>query len=1123
MSKIIKKYFDEQFKKTKNKKQTNQFHQLAYYKSTKPPEFYDSIIQSFKVNVSNSAKCSLNAGLPNFYDLLSHGVGDTTSIENEFKFAQCWLSGNAEIINKFRMFTNEIQDEILKSNFELAHTLIIDFRSTYGWSLWCFELEIALKTKIQPWNETRQFITSLIDAAPNKLSSLIAQIIRDRNDEAISVDSFFLKCKESFPKIGTEEKLQSYLLYRSTSTLLNPEKIFPIILSYDINNSIIDFYETLIDQFSHIAISSGRENLKLIIKDITDSFFKEGFEDYRIRKINFLVNGDLNPNCTNFPVSNELNTLIELLRSNNLSLSCKSESILHNELSEKIASVVMDGSSNQENITSLIKFGINFRGLPIGSAIGNFAATACNDISNESIYSPWIQFAIPTINIEDLLTIDSSNHIELIKNLTSFNLEFDTQVVANNLIVGSESNFNNWNQFHQPIITIWICAYLINNNAPENAIEISKELEKLGKPWDRIARKLLIWAYVKNNEIEVALKLSLSGLIDGIPPSELPLNNLIEDNKWSAFKDIDPISVAFVSHATYSSTHNTNARYICRMACRSFITSNQRNEIEKIWQKKSELERKVLINFLKYVWIDENLNMAGFMSTQEVRLERIQVLQQLMQIDTGEKTEYAEEIKSLTFNETLWKGLRHINETRIFVNESAITKWAEKEILSEFERWKILNKNENNNNPVLDNAINQYLTNMDLAALKEQLKKENLTESDAILIGLIDKLLKRFLSDPADGLDCYLSSRIRHGSLKGTLLGPLEEAGIIGSTDLDLEIIIKKNIANADWEDVVFIKSKIYKLNNNISQEIKHLLKDVVQIKSTDHPNGFIYVAMNPQFLAEAFIDLASKLSFQHFISGCYAIFWQLLHTPLSSLSNYLRNDVKNNIQKTFDELLESISHVPNSTTLLSVIRSIATKTQSQCEVVANWFESEKSIEQQIFTLKEAIEIAKASTQNIYRLFPTNIVNTNLPEDDIPLTAYGLSAITDCLYVMFENAWKHSGLGTEISYLNIKAELSNKTNILEISVSNPLHETRFESLQNGELAQINFNLATSYLDKVPIEGGSGIPKLARLVRHVDTSLFPEPLKIEINVNKEWIVKICIPLYKRGEAFDAYFY
>src|SRR5690606_30814197 len=116
---------------------------------------------------------------------------------------------------------------------------------------------------------------------------------------------------------------------------------------------------------------------------------------------------------------------------------------------------------------------------------------------------------------------------------------------------------------------------------------------------------------------------------------------------------------------------------------------------------------------------------------------------------------------------------------------------------SEFERWRTLRTNEAVSGLVFDQIIRSYLLDKDIEALLNALPDTQQSEATAIMLGIMSKLFNRFLTDPANGLNSYLSLRVRHGTLRGVLLGPIEEERLLLSGEYSQEEFEKK------WAEVL--------------------------------------------------------------------------------------------------------------------------------------------------------------------------------------------------------------------------------------------------------------------------------------------------------------------------------
>ena len=149
-----------------------------------------------------------------------------------------------------------------------------------------------------------------------------------------------------------------------------------------------------------------------------------------------------------------------------------------------------------------------------------------------------------------------------------------------------------------------------------------------------------------------------------------------------------------------------------------------------------------------------------------------------------------------------------------------------------------------------------------------------------------------------------------------------------------------------------------------------------------------------------------SDLSFYAFLPSCYFLFWRLLvDLGLKDLNLYISNNFKEKIKNEFDQLILNFRLLNTQSDLMPLITTlqrISTDTQTQCDVVSDWFRLPNHADDEDFQLPDAINIAQAATQNVYRALDANFQH----EDTIKifLTTTTLTDITDCLIVIFENA-----------------------------------------------------------------------------------------------------------------------
>lgn len=1091
---------------------------LSELRSRSSPSQFPGLIKSLRRACPKFVSRHCVNGKPSFSELGWDGHLEPLTFKDELAFASAWLSPYAVQIKSFRDEVLEIQALVLDGELPTALDRVRKNISLHGWSFWLAEIQYAL-VQLVNGDAGRQAMTqALVEGASPRIAALFAQIFNDRNDGLFSFDNFISKCRDSFPNLSLSETTKEYLSYRALNQVSSAPDGMAKILSTDILSSLPDYYESLIDACATAAIYSTDEETKNSVKSSLAMLESNGFSDHRINKI-YLMLGDSAAFSTEtlFRINGAHYAKEFLLGYVD---SSSHHRFVSEQIKEDISVIIESGSAAEESISRIIKFGANIRGLDVGVAVASLAASTSNDIFSESIISPWIMFVSEGLSLRELLWMGVERLAPLAIPMPAESLEEGSQFLEMIQVASSDRNLLNPNSL-APLYQLWLARELALQGRKEDAAIITLHFG-LSKILQR--GKLKIDVFLADQEsLSEALTLASRGILEDVNRAfELPLKHLFSLRKWRDFQGINLVTVGCVAHFAYLSTSDPKIRFLCRMACRKFhdFLADETPAGSPEWYTLDGHLLHQLIVFLRYVWAGENLSMLDVESTQELRRERLKALQILLTLDNNEENsaDYAEEIKDITFQETIWNGLKNIDETRVFVNEAAILRWANNELREDFERY-VNSVNSSTGSSIPDAIVRSYLIEPNSELLLQSLGSDYTTESGILLIGLINRLRSRFLNDPMDGLNCYLSSRIRHGSLKGTILGPLEEAGIIGVKGIDVADTYTPDGTPAQKAAIAV---SIEKFNERVGGLIDELLFQRVQIRSTDHPKGAIFVPLDTNLAVPLFEDLAKASTFQQFVTACFDMYWITLRDPLLELAEHITHDFKDKLQTEFDRMIEIADRQKDIGRGLSTLcRTLATATKSQCDIVADWFLIEKNTESQTYSFEEAVEIAVSATRRVYRRFSTQISMSKFTSP-VRLTAYGLAVVVDALYITFGNAWNRSGMGERIDCIIVDPSFNLAENILTLKVTSPLSYDVFEDLRSGKLE----TLRRKYLDALPIdlipkEGGSGLAKLAGVARSAKSEHCLCPLDFGLTEDCSWYVSVSIQLYRRGEAYDAY--
>ena len=1038
------------------------------------------------------------------------------NLEFELEWASVWLSGHAARLNVFRALSMEIQALVIANDLLPALTALDSFVAKYGWSLWAVELRAALLQLLEGTDSQRAWLSELQSSTVNSIPGLLFQMFGDRNDDTFSYEAVYRKCMSSLPRFEKIAPwLVDYLKFRALANVDDALKALPNVLSRDISSSLIDYYEDVVEVLTCVECDAALEALRPKALRVISNLRAKGFRDHRLEKLGHAISGTFSDTQVGAEPP-------EAFRALYAASTIFEHSQLPPNVSNALNQCQNEGAAAHEVVGELLKWGLNLRSLDIGPAVAMSAIKATSNFHEERVLPLSISLLTGNLVIDDAAALGPKAAKALLqKFLHQRGVELNIEMELPFASAEAQGNL-------QPNSQLQLVAALELLDAKRygELARLTSMLSAHGPYWERQCAKLDALSFISAGNVTQAVNLLEEWLRkDKRYAREFPSDVFFEANPWTRLRNLNVVIVGIVAHYEFEANGNANVGYICKMACRAFLQSGLRYRVTEDFEKASEVRKTQLITFLRDVWIEENLSMCHqFESTLEVREERMEVIQLLLGWDEPRALEYSEAIRQITLSQTLQRGLERIDQTRVFVNESAISRWAEKELEGDYDRWRRLSESSSGSRAV-DDLLRQYVLDPSNVALLTELTSGKPTVSDVVLLDILDRLYKRFLLDPTEGLDAYLSVRIRHGSLRGTILGPLEEQGLLFSAEFSGDAFDMR------WSEQLgltllersILEPLIHGFSTDVHRIVEEFIDERIQVQSDDKPNGAFPSLVVAQAAKIIVLALAERpLSFGALLNVAYGIFWQIVEAQLNSLRDEVSGRIASEIRARAEALITELRGLDSTfLPLITTLTTASTTTKSQCDTVADWFRLPSYADGESYELRDAISIASAATRNVHRSFIAEIETTCLPVDALPLTTSALSVLMDCLFVVFENAWKHSGLLGELPAIALTAEYDSKNRLLMLRAVSAVSPSRKTELLAGELSRLRIK----YLGELPLElvrkeGGSGFPKLARLSRLVPTEICPTPFDFGVE-GDSWFTQVTVPLYKRDGAFDAY--
>lgn len=1091
--------------------------------ATRPASEYQRIIAAFKTAAPITHRNLTSLGAKHAWDLVwLREPFPVIDLADALKWASQWLRGHSVKINDFRAFSMQLEALIVAGNELEALSQLDAFVKVKGWSLWAVEIRAALLQATGGTVSQRAWLTELQEKATNSIPGLLFQVFGDRNDDTFSYEAVYGKCQTSFPRFGgLAPWLVDYLYFRTLGHIEEPRKAFASVLAREISSSLLDYYESIVECLTYVEAEESLADLRPAGRELIRELLEDGYIDTRLSKMYFILSdGGVEP------VLVETHSSPTWLGNISGDQPCTKDQRKFGEVCADLAVARNQGAAAHDLVGKLLKWGINYKLLDVGAAVAVSGLYASTRIPDRPLPLS-ISASHASVSFEDVATCGPATAMSIIRSAFPDRWSSDLGNVADTLVaVGTQELLSRY-----PTVSmahLWWAITLKNAGRYDELKPLLAWLKQRGGLWKRKAMVIEVEVFVATGDLEGALTTVEAWVrADFRHAYEFNCISIFDGRGWRVWKTLDPVKVGIVAHYAFAATGAASIAYICKMACRTYLESGGRDSVVEEYAAATDERKALLVTFLRDVWVEENLSMCHrFQSTAEVRVERMAVLQLLISWESSRESEYAEAIKELTFDQTMQRGLEQINRTRVFVNESAITRWAEKEVAQDYDRWRRLAETSAGSREV-DDLLRQYAldpsNNQTLAAFANGKP----TAADAMLMDMVDRLYQRFLSDPTDGLDTFLSLRIRHGSFKGTLLGPFEEQGLLFGTGSNYS----DEAFTERWGDALklphlemeTLTSEFQKFSKDVRGYIDDFVNERIQIGRADKPRGAFKAQVQPLAARLLAAGLAERPpTFSAFLSTAYFVFWKLVEQSLNELRTEILEALSMQIRTRIDQLIQAVrGRGPRCLSLVTTLTTASTTTISQCESVAEWFRLPNAAEGEKVDLKDAIDIATASTRNVYRAFGAEVKVDSLPAVRLPLTTDALATITDCLFVTFENAWKHSGLGSSLDLVSVEATFDDAPKVLTLCVRSKISEKRRRELVEGELDQLRHK----YLGELPlalisIEGGSGFPKLSRLARAVPKDVNDKPFNFGVDEDG-WRTTVSFPLYEREGVYEAY--
>lgn len=513
-------------------------------------------------------------------------------------------------------------------------------------------------------------------------------------------------------------------------------------------------------------------------------------------------------------------------------------------------------------------------------------------------------------------------------------------------------------------------------------------------------------------------------------------------------------------------------------------------------------DKKMIVYFLKNVCIAKTMDDAVYIfeNPQERDQERVEICNLLTFLDPENEKGYENEIRELTQKLMINKELKIIDESRIHVNVEGIK---EKLISAEGST----NRFDNN----LKNDFQRYMFYQDdrvkqwfrlLEGEEENKFRESNETAYRLLKELVQKIRDAFVSSGEYGLNGYLSLNIRHNTLEDELRSPLQRAMLYAKKDN----ANKTYIVPARWiqfvgpEDKEILCSAFGKFHFETEEILAKLKSDYIQIRTELKGEKGIFDYRWTDIDYGNIAYYADKIkTFEEFFDMVITYLWRKTEINLEKIKYVIRNEIKQDYMTAFINLRYAILALNNKAIIRELQQKISeaeTDMQNVLEHICHWFQRSNESKHSDFDLQFAFDLGLKTITNMHP--EAKFVVEELEDtisDNIP--GQFIKSFDGIFYNLFDNIYKKATPRNNTFY--IRYALKNSEGKMRIYIENDFDCTKdiSDDLRRVEIAKEIYE-TEKYAEKAKGEGGTGIPKICKIIKY---DLWKHPF-IDFGYNQE---------------------
>jgi hypothetical protein len=1055
---------------------------------------------------------------------------DTIDIWKELSWILLILNKYSKLLKEYNSLNEEYEILYLSGDFKKASDLLYEIEECCGKSIWSLKNRISLTQDIDGLDAQKKLTSSLISSKISPSLHLLIYFYSLAIEKNTSYDYFSSKLKTFFNDTEHDELYHFFMFLLKKDHLVSPINII-YILNRLSTSSIIDLnnaFKRILINIASFEIDDKYSNKKYFIKLLRKFYNNTDSKDI----INYLRYFDVDIKLTDIEKNVDylkvndysliqdtenlhyLTKQLILDKPNNICLySFFSEtlSIYNNDIFkentlafdiiENLKNLQFDNVNFNSSIYNLLKLTSIGIDLSCINYIVCYVYEKIPDLSNRVLNSKELLSFLPDPNkniyynndlsknyLKELAKIDEKlifhnvyykvyyeTENSFIKFLDTNNLSNETNLLCKSFFYKFNMNYVRLIEIYNELITS--DSSYIRNYAKEIYLEtlIAYDIFK--------ATEILIDRYLENPFSQLALPIR-------------KICNFVEENIDKYGDWPDSIDVVILFHIYFkkrkldkkSRLEFLYENYLIQNGCTTpleLINKYKRNN-HIFTEKDKYFFREICIpNIMK--------KSIYFKEPEKKEIERINICHEMIVYDLENDKLYENEIKYREKERFLKKEMIRTGKNKIYVNIEGIKEILKKLLSEDFTRFKNLSKN--SDFKIEEVEIYNYLRSFYVYNREENRYEpfNNIPSNEVydLMKNMVDLIRDTFVDNEHYGLNVYLSTRIRHGTLKNHLRKLVEETHLISlkrkRTGRYNTNEYWKNIFSIESDEInVLIQNYLEDFSREYDSTIDFITTNLLQVVYSslsvkNNPDALFKYNLSEEEMKYIMKDLIHPyIDIDEFIDNIIDFMWEKTDNNLNLIRKKLENDILGKIGNLFDTLYSNIDSVKirderRAKEFKSVINKSKLDSKKYIDGLSSWFNRLEIHDRNDYVIKDVIDLIRKTIPKIK--------NEIVVENDISIKLKGITFVyfLDIFENLINNVIKHNE-ENKIPKIFVYFSIENETNLFievlnKVSIKKSIHD-----LNNDLEVNRNMFLTKTLTKKVSTEGKTGFIKIGRIIK-----------------------------------------